>query len=86
MSSENAALRCSKSQSRMPVHRIVLAFVVVIAVAVAFAGLAAFASSAESRVGVIKLDPSKTLVEFRLGGCAPYHTWQISIQRWNHQS
>jgi polyisoprenoid-binding protein YceI len=52
----------------MPVHRIVPAFVAVIAVAVAFAGLAAFVSSAESRVGVIELDGSKTLVEFRLGG------------------
>ena len=39
-----------------------------VALAPVFAGSTAFASSAEARVGVIRLDPSKTLVEFRLGG------------------
>ena len=42
--------------------------VLVAVVAVALASPTAFASSAATRLGVIKLDPSKTLVEFRLGG------------------
>src|SRR5260370_34142427 len=45
-----------------------IAFLAVVAVALGFGGSGALASSAEARVGVIKLDPSKTLVEFRLGG------------------
>ena len=45
-------------------------FVLVLSTVVPFAVVspAAFASSSAARVGVIKLDPSKTLVEFRLGG------------------
>jgi polyisoprenoid-binding protein YceI len=42
--------------------------VVLLAVIALVASSAAFASSVPSRLGVIKLDPSKTLVEFRLGG------------------
>ncbi len=34
----------------------------------AFAGIPVSATVAESRVGVVTLEPSKTLVEFRLGG------------------
>jgi polyisoprenoid-binding protein YceI len=50
----------------MPVHGIVIAFAVAIApTSACFAG---FASSGQSRIGVLELDPSKTLVEFRLGG------------------
>ena len=44
-----------------------IALLVVVAAALGFGGSGAVASSA-SRVGVIKLDSSKTLVEFRLGG------------------
>jgi polyisoprenoid-binding protein YceI len=42
--------------------------VVLIAVIALVASPAVFASSVASRLGVIELDPSKTLVEFRLGG------------------
>lgn len=51
----------------MPVHRVLSAFVVLIAVVPTPIGRAAFASS-ESHVGVLQLDASRTLVEFRLGG------------------
>ena len=37
-------------------------------VALAVASLESFASSSAARVGVVKLDPAKTLVEYRLGG------------------
>src|SRR5579864_6431123 len=60
MSSEKAALR-----SDFRIRRIALA--IVVAVALSFASRAASASSAGTR-GIIKLDPAKTLVEFRLGG------------------
>jgi polyisoprenoid-binding protein YceI len=45
-----------------------IALLVVVAAALGLGGSGAFASSVEARAGVIKLDPSKTLVEFRLGG------------------
>lgn len=67
MSSEKTPSRFSKSRSWMPVHRIVLAFA--LATALAIGCLTGFASSAElRRIGVVKLDPAKTLVEYRLGG------------------
>jgi polyisoprenoid-binding protein YceI len=47
------------------VHTKIIAIVTIIAVS---AGSGAFASSTEARVGFIKLDPSRTLVEFRLDG------------------
>ena len=61
MSSEKAALR-----SDFRIRRIALA--IVVALALSFAGRAASASSAGTRIGIIKLDPAKTLVEFKLGG------------------
>jgi polyisoprenoid-binding protein YceI len=64
------------SHSRRPVRRIVIALVG--AIALAFAGLTGFAFSAESREGVVTLDPSKTLVEFRLGGA--FHTTHGQFQ------
>jgi polyisoprenoid-binding protein YceI len=60
----------------MPVHRIVIAFAVTVALTIGC--LAGFASSAQSRIGVVELDPSKTLVEFRLGGSL--HTTQGKFQ------
>src|ERR1700693_2470560 len=67
MSSENSVSKCSSCKSRMPVHRVLRALVVLIALGPTPAGPAAFASS-ESHVGILQLDASKTLVEFRLGG------------------
>jgi polyisoprenoid-binding protein YceI len=61
MSSEKAA-----SRSNFRIRRIALA--IVVALALSFASRAASASSAGARIGIIKLDPAKTLVEFRLGG------------------
>ena len=57
-------LPVGEARFRMFARRIALALVAVIAVA----SPASSASSSAARVGVIKLDPSKTLVEFRLGG------------------
>jgi polyisoprenoid-binding protein YceI len=45
-----------------------IALLAVVALAPVFVGSGAFASAVEARVGIIKLDPSRTLVEFRLGG------------------
>src|ERR1700730_2954720 len=64
MSSEDAAVRFSKFLFKILVRRIAPAFVSIVALALAFAAFA----SAESRAGVVQLDPSKTLVEFRLDG------------------
>jgi polyisoprenoid-binding protein YceI len=50
------------------VHTKTFAILAVVALAAVFAGSGALASSTESRVGVINLDPTRTLVEFRLGG------------------
>jgi len=61
MSSEKAA-----SRSNFRIRRIALA--IVVALALSFASRAASASSAGTRIGIINLDPAKTLVEFRLGG------------------
>ena len=61
MSSENARLR-----SNFRIRRIALT--IVVALALSFASRAASASSAGTRIGIINLDPAKTLVEFRLGG------------------
>jgi polyisoprenoid-binding protein YceI len=66
MSSETAPSRFVKSRSWMPVCRIVIAFAV--AIVLTSDCLAGFASFAQSRIGVLELDPSRTLVEFRLGG------------------
>jgi polyisoprenoid-binding protein YceI len=61
MSSEKARLR-----SNFRIRRIALT--IVVALALSFASRAASASSAGTRIGIINLDPAKTLVEFRLGG------------------
>ena len=61
MSSEKAALR-----SNFRFRRIALA--IVVALALSFATRAASASSAGASIGIIKFDPARTLVEFRLGG------------------
>ena len=61
MSSEKAA-----SRSNFRIRRIALA--IVVALALSFASRTASASSAGTRIGIINLDPAKTLVEFRLGG------------------
>ena len=54
----------ARGEFKMLVKRIAL----VTLIGVALASPSAFASSAAARLGVVKLDPSKTLVEFRLGG------------------
>jgi polyisoprenoid-binding protein YceI len=56
----------ARLRSNFRIRRIALK--IVVALALSFASRAASASSAATRLGVIKLDPSKTLVEFRLGG------------------
>ena len=61
MSSEKARLR-----SNFRIRRIALT--IVVALALSFASRTASASSAGTRIGIINLDPAKTLVEFRLGG------------------
>jgi polyisoprenoid-binding protein YceI len=61
MSSEKARLR-----SNFRIRRIALA--ILVALALSFASRAASSSSAGTRIGIINLDPAKTLVEFRLGG------------------
>jgi len=66
MSSEKTPSRFSKSRSWMPVHGLVVG--VAVATALTSACLAGFASSAQSGLGVCELEPSKTLVEFKLGG------------------
>ncbi|MGD0076725.1 MAG: YceI family protein [Candidatus Binataceae bacterium] len=66
MSFETTPSRLSKSRSALPVHRIVIAFGVAVALAIGWP--VGFASSTEARIGVLELDPSKTLVEFKLGG------------------
>ena len=50
------------------VHTKIFAIVAVVALVAVFAGSGALASSPVARVGFIKLDPTRTLVEFRLGG------------------
>lgn len=56
----------SKSRSWLPVHRIAIA--VAVAIALAIGCPVGFASFAESSIGVLDLDPAKTLVEFKVGG------------------
>src|SRR5271167_1298764 len=66
MSFEKRPSRLSKARSSLTIQQIVVAFGVAIATAIAFP--AGFASASESRIGVLELDPSKTVVEFKLGG------------------
>ena len=66
MSSEKTSWHRSKLRLRMPVRRIAVAFA--IAIALTLGRFAGFASSAQAHVGVLELDASKTLVEFKLGG------------------
>ena len=66
MSFETTPPRLSKARFSLPVHRIVIVFGV--AIALAIGGPVGFASSTEARIGVLELDPSKTLLEFKLGG------------------
>src|ERR1700720_4698449 len=64
MSSEKTLSRFSTSQFRIKARRIALTAIITLSTSC----LSDFAWSAESRVGVLELDPSKTIVEFRLDG------------------
>src|SRR5580704_7728322 len=65
MSFEILARSQRKPQFRRSIYRIAVAIEFAIALTI---GRVGFASSPEARIGVLELDPSKTLVEFKLGG------------------
>src|SRR5579872_1364733 len=66
MSFEIVARRPYKPQFRRSIYRIAIA--IEFALALTIGVRVGFASSTKARVGVLELDPSKTLVEFKLGG------------------
>jgi polyisoprenoid-binding protein YceI len=79
MSSKNSSSHFSKSRASRSVQRISILFAAIIALSTSC--LAGFAWSAQSRVGVLELDPSKTLVEFRLGGTLHTTHGQFQLKR-----